>query len=89
MNNEYFISTDKSKIDIPLVHDYLCYQSYWAAGIPIEIVQKSIENSLCFGIYKGNQQVGFARVISDLATYAYLADVFVLEQERGKGLSFF
>ncbi|HVT84382.1 MAG TPA: GNAT family N-acetyltransferase [Chitinophagaceae bacterium] len=89
MNNEYYISADKSKIDIPLVHDYLCNQSYWAAGITIDIVRKSIENSLCFGIYKGDQQVGFARVISDFATYAYLADVFVLEPERGKGLSLF
>src|SRR5574338_583072 len=87
MINDYFISTDKSKIDVSLVHDYLCYHSYWAAGIPLDIVQKSIDNSLCFGIYKGEEQVGFARVISDFATYAYLADVFVLEQERGKGLS--
>jgi GNAT superfamily N-acetyltransferase len=87
MTKEYFISTDKLKIDIPLVHEYLCHHSYWAAGIPINVVQKSIDNSLCFGIYKNEQQVGFARVVSDFATFAYLADVFVLEQERGKGLS--
>ncbi len=87
MNNEYYVSTDKSKIDISLVHDYLCNHSYWAAGIPIDTVQKSIDNSLCFGIYLAHRQVGFARVVSDFATYAYLADVFVLEHERGKGLA--
>ena len=85
--NGYCISTDKSRIDIPQVHDYLSNQSYWSAGIPLETVTRSIEHSLCFGIYKNERQVGFARVITDQATYAYLADVFVIDSERGKGLS--
>lgn len=83
----YHISTAKNEIDVELVHRYLATDSYWAAGIPKDIVIKSIKNSLCFGIYKEMQQVGFARVVSDFATYAYLADVFVVEQERGRGLS--
>jgi len=84
--DEYSISTDKSKIDIDVVHGYLS-QSYWAEEIPKETVKRSIENSLCFGVYKQEKQIGFARVISDCATFAYLADVFILEEERGKGLS--
>lgn len=84
---DYFISTDKSLISIDTVHDYLCNHSYWAANIPLETVKRSIEHSLCFGIYHNNMQVGFARVISDHATFAYLADVFVLPEHRGKGLS--
>ncbi|HYM95240.1 MAG TPA: GNAT family N-acetyltransferase [Chitinophagaceae bacterium] len=82
----FIISTDKSKIDLKLVHDFLTH-SYWAAGIPIELVQRSIENSLCFGIYNPAKQIGFAKVVSDFATYTYLADVFVLEEERGKSLA--
>lgn len=85
------ISTDKSKLNIDLIHDYLSNHSYWAANIPLEIVQKSIENSMAFGVYLNENntlvQAGFCRVISDLATYAYLADVFILEEYRGKGLS--
>jgi GNAT superfamily N-acetyltransferase len=84
---DYTISTDKSKINVMMVQDYLCNQSYWAQGIPLNIVQRSIDNSLCFGIYQNNEQVGFARVISDYATFAYLGDVFVLPAHRGKGLS--
>jgi GNAT superfamily N-acetyltransferase len=85
--NGYCISTDKSRIDIAAVHEYLSNHSYWSAGIPFETVKRSIEHSLCFGIYKDERQVGFARVITDQATYAYLADVFVVSSERGKGLS--
>jgi GNAT superfamily N-acetyltransferase len=85
------ISTDKSKLQLDIIHDYLSKKSYWAEGIPKETVQKSIENSLSFGIYLQQEneliQVGFCRIISDLATYAYLADVFVLEEHRGKGIS--
>jgi GNAT superfamily N-acetyltransferase len=85
------ISTDKSKLQLDIIHDYLSKKSYWAEGIPIEIVQKSIENSMAFGVYLQQEneliQVGFCRIISDLATYAYLADVFVLEEHRGKGIS--
>ncbi len=84
--NNYTISTDKSRLDVTAVHAYLS-RSYWAENIPVEIVKKSIENSLCFGVYNENKLVGFARVISDYATFGYLADVFILEEERGKGLS--
>lgn len=84
--DNYLISTDPSKLVMQTVHGYLT-RSYWAEHIPYEIVKKSIENSLCFGVYNENKQIGFARVISDYTTYAYLADVFVLEEERGKGLS--
>lgn len=83
---DYFISTDKNKLDLAVVHGYLS-RSYWAEEIPFSIVEKSIANSLCFGVYKGKQQIGFARVISDYSTFAYLADVFILEEERGNGLS--
>lgn len=81
----YTISTDKSRLDLAVIHDFLSH-SYWAEDIPLPIVQRSIQNSLCFGIYHQGQQVGFARVISDYTTYAYLADVFVLEEHRGYGL---
>jgi len=82
----YLISTDKSKIDIATVHRFLS-QTYWAEGIPIEIVKRGVDNSLCFAIYRGERLIGFARVITDFATFAYLADVFILPEERGKGLS--
>jgi N-acetylglutamate synthase-like GNAT family acetyltransferase len=82
----YLVSTDKSKIDVETVHHFLSH-SYWAENIPLDIVRKSIENSLCFGIYHQKKLVGFARAISDFATFAYLADVFILPEERGKGLS--
>src|SRR5260221_7794661 len=84
--DEYSIFTDTAKIDIDVVHGYLS-QSYWAEGIPKETVKRSIDNSLCFGVYKQEKQIGFARVVSDFTTFAYLADVFILEKERGKGLS--
>lgn len=83
---EYTISTDNDKLDIDVIHGYLT-RSYWAEGIPRNIVVKCIKNSLCFGIYYHNDLVGFARVISDFARIAYLADVFVLKSHRGKGLS--
>ena len=82
----YVVSTDKSKIDVETVHDFLS-RSYWAENIPLDVVRKSIENSLCFGMYHEEKLVGFARAISDFATFAYLADVFILPEERGKGLS--
>ena len=82
----YLISTDKSKLDLDLIHDFLT-NSYWAKGIPLETVKRSIENSECFGLYDNGSLVGFARVISDKATVAYLGDVFILETHRGKGLS--
>lgn len=84
--NSYLISTDKSKIDLDTIYNFLS-KSYWAEGISKQIIQKSIENSLCFGIYVRGTVIGFARVITDFATFAYLADVFIVPQERGKGLS--
>jgi GNAT superfamily N-acetyltransferase len=83
--NGYSISTDPTRLDLRLVHAYLANESYWAAGIPLQIFLKSIENSLCFGVYHQDQQVGFARVISDYATFAYLGDVFILEGHRHQG----
>lgn len=83
----YIISTDKNRLDVSYVHHYLSQESYWAQNIPIEIVHQSIEGSLCFGIYFFDKQVGFARVITDYATFGYLADVFVDKAHRGKGLS--
>jgi GNAT superfamily N-acetyltransferase len=79
------ISTDRSRLDIGVVHGFLT-TSYWAECIPREIVERSIAHSLCFGAYGASGQVGFARVISDYATYAYIADVFVLESARGHGI---
>lgn len=83
---DFLISTDKTRLNISYVHEYLSNESYWAAGIPIDIVEKSIENSICFGIYKDNQQIGFARLITDEATFGYLADVFVDKEYRSQGL---
>ena len=83
----YCFSTDKNKLDVNYIHKYLSIDSYWSKNIPIEIVQKSIDGSLCFGVYCNDQQVGFARVITDEATFAYLADVFIDKEHRKKGLS--
>lgn len=82
----YTVSTDKSLINTAFVHGFLS-NSYWAAGISLDIVERSIEGSLSFGVYYKDTQVGFARVITDSATFAYLADVFIDEAHRGKGLS--
>lgn len=83
---EYSISTDKGRLDVALIHGFLT-MSYWAAGVPMDVVKRSIEHSLAFGVFKEDQQVGFARVITDYATFAYLGDVFILEPFRGRGLS--
>jgi GNAT superfamily N-acetyltransferase len=82
----YSISSDRSRLDVGMIHAYLS-QSYWSPGIPRAVVERAIANSLCFGVFEGDEQVGFARVVTDRATFAYLADVFVLEAHRGKGLS--
>lgn len=82
-------STDKTKLQIDLIHDFLSLRSYWAKGRTIEQVKRSISHSECFGVYKDDLQVGFARVISDFTIYAYILDVFVLEEERGFGLGKF
>lgn len=85
--NNYLISTDKAKLNIDTIYNYIALESYWARGIPRDVVERSIVNSICFGLYKDGEQIGFARVVSDKATFAYLADVFVLPEHRGKGLS--
>ncbi|MGA9389558.1 MAG: GNAT family N-acetyltransferase [Candidatus Sulfotelmatobacter sp.] len=83
---EFLISTRRERLDLDVVHGFLT-NCYWAKGIPREVVARSMEHSLCFGIYDGDgAQVGFARVISDFATFAYIGDVFVLESQRGRGL---
>jgi GNAT superfamily N-acetyltransferase len=83
---EFCISTDPTRLDLDVIHGFLT-NCYWAKGIPRTLVARSIENSLCFGVYDAaGSQVGFARVISDFATFAYVADVFILESHRGQGL---
>jgi GNAT superfamily N-acetyltransferase len=82
---EYIISTDKNRLDLRAIHCFLV-KSYWAEGIPFETVKKSIEHSLNFGVYLAGKQVGFARVITDYATYAYIGDVYIQEDFRGQGL---
>ena len=82
----YLISTDKKKLDIKVIYGFLS-NSYWAKNRSLKITKISLKNSLCFGLYHKSRQIGFARVITDYATYAYLADVFILEEHRGRGLS--
>ena len=82
----FTISTDKEKLDIDVIHSFLS-RTYWAEGISKEIIRRSIEGSLCFGVFENDNQVGFARMITDNATFAYLADVFIIEEYRGRGLS--
>ncbi len=83
---EFLISTDPARLDLNVIHEFLT-NCYWAKGIPRDLVARSIEHALCFGVYDGNRaQVAFARVISDFATIAYIGDVFVLETFRGRGL---
>ena len=81
------INNDKQQLDIVLIHRFLSEESAWAKDIPLEKVQQSIAHSLCFGGYENGQQIAFARVVSDFATFAYLMDVFVLKEHRGRGLS--
>src|SRR5919202_4444589 len=83
---DYVISTDRSRLDLGVIHDYLSNSSYWAKGRAVETIRRSIENSLSFGLYAGERQIGFARIVTDYATFAWVADVFVLEEFRGKGL---
>jgi GNAT superfamily N-acetyltransferase len=93
MNDEVFlkkgflISTDNNLLDIDVIHQYLGEDSYWAKGITKERIQRSIDNSMCFGVYHDKKQIGFARVITDKATFAYIADVFILDTYRKQGLS--
>jgi GNAT superfamily N-acetyltransferase len=83
----YEISTDLFRLHVDVIHGFLSEESYWSPGIPRSLVEQAINNSLCFGVYKGAEQVGFARVVTDKTTFAYLGDVFIVSAHRGKGLS--
>jgi GNAT superfamily N-acetyltransferase len=85
--NEFVIDTSRRKLDLDVIHHYLSEESYWATGRSRETIERSIQNSLSFGIYHRDRQIGFGRVITDYATFAWIADVFVLEAYRGKGLA--
>ncbi len=85
--NNYVISTDNAKLNIALIHSFLSRLSYWAQGRSVAIVEKSMKHSLCFGVYADAEQVGFDRLVTDYATFAWLCDVFIVEAHRGKGLS--
>ena len=84
---DYEISTDTDRLDVEVIHRFLAEDSYWSRGIPRSTVERAIANSLCFGVYHRGAQVGFARIVTDRSTFALLADVFILEPHRGKGLS--
>ena len=88
METENFeISTDKQRLDVDMIHTFLVNESYWAQTRTIGQMQTAVENSLCFGVYLNDRQVGFGRVVSDFATFAYVGDVFVIDEYRGRGLS--
>ena len=87
VNGNYWLTDDNTDIDIGTVHKFLSEESYWSKGIPLELLSISLSNSLCFSLHTGSLQVGFARIISDYATIAYLGDVFILNDYRGNGLS--
>jgi N-acetylglutamate synthase-like GNAT family acetyltransferase len=84
--NHFTITTEKEKFDVEFIHSFLT-RSYWAEGISKEVIKRSIEGALCFGLFENDKQIGFARMITDKATFAYLADVFIIEEYRGRGLS--
>ena len=85
--DDFSISTDKAKLDLDAIHEFLSTKAYWCKNIPKEKVKSSIENSLCFGVYNDKKQIGFARIITDYSTIAYLGDVYILEEYRSQGLS--
>ena len=84
---EYTVSTDNKRLEIETIHDFLANQSYWATGRSVDTVRRALDNSFNFGLYKDKKQIGFARVVTDYATFAWVADVFVLPEHRGQGLS--
>ena len=84
---DYVISTDPARLDLDLIHDFISNQTYWGRGRSREVVERSIKNSLAFGVYRGDRQVAFARIVTDYATFAWVADVFVTPEHRGHGLS--
>lgn len=83
---EFEISTDPARVDLPVVHAFLRTEAYWSPGVPMDVVRRSIGGSIVFGVYRGVEQVGFTRVVSDKATFAWICDVFVLDAYRGQGL---
>ncbi|WP_067587995.1 GNAT family N-acetyltransferase [Endozoicomonas ascidiicola] len=87
--NKFLVTTNKNKFDFDFIHDFLSSSAYWCTGIPKETLEKAINNSFCFGLFFQEEQIGFARLISDRATFAYLADVFITEKFRGQDLSKF
>jgi N-acetylglutamate synthase-like GNAT family acetyltransferase len=87
IKRDFLISTDKTLLDVEVIYNYLNDDSYWAQGIPLEKLKKAIANSMCFGVYNNSKLVGFARVVTDNATFAYICDVFILPIFRKKGLS--
>ncbi len=84
---EYTISDDRGRLDLGVIHRFISEESYWGRGRPLELVRRSVENSHPLGVYRGAEMVGFARVVTDYATFAWVADVFVVEAHRGRGLS--
>ena len=84
---QFELSTDRKRLDVESIHRFLSEESYWAQNRTIDQTRMAIENSLCFGVYIGDRQVAFARVVSDFATFAYVGDVYVLDEYRGRGLS--
>ncbi|MFA6979674.1 MAG: GNAT family N-acetyltransferase [Ignavibacteriaceae bacterium] len=83
---QFRISTDKSQLDLTVISNWLTKESYWATNRSLETIKLSIENSLCFGVYEEQRQIGFARIVTDYATFAWLCDVFILNDYKGKGL---
>jgi hypothetical protein len=83
----YELSIDKQRLDVELIHHFLAEESYWSRGVPRDVVERAVQNSICFGVYYAGPQVGFGRVVTDKATFALLADLFVIEAHRGKGIS--
>jgi len=86
-NGPFTISTDPARLDIDTIHVFLSTRAYWSPDLPRPVLEKAVSNSLCFGVYENGRQAGFARVVTDLATFAYICDLFILEEYRGKGLS--
>lgn len=83
---EFTITDCRENLNVELIYNFLSHSSYWAKGITREVIVKSLDNSLCFGLFQGNKQIGFGRVVTDCATFAYLADIFIVENYRGRGL---
>jgi GNAT superfamily N-acetyltransferase len=83
---DFVITTDRSRLNVEFIHSFLSSQAYWAIGRSLEVVQRAIENSLNFGVFDGTRQIGFARVVTDFATFAWIADVFIIDEYRGHGL---